>query len=57
MFHHEDQCAPFADVLDDLIMRAGTDDEARTWPYAISDGKTYAPISYCPFCGRRLMRA
>ncbi len=32
-------------------------DEGLTRPYALSDGKTYAPIRYCPFCGRSLMRS
>jgi len=54
---HQDDCSPFAAVLGDHIIRTPTDDEARTRPYAISDGKTYAPISDCPFCGRGLMRS
>ena len=57
MFHHADRCAPFADVLGDLIIVTPTEDEAMSRPYAMSDGKTYAPISYCPFCGRSLMRS
>ncbi len=57
MFHHDDFCAPFADVLGDLIIATPTEDEGATRPYALSDGKTYAPIRYCPFCGRSLMRS
>ena len=56
MSRHEDICQPFNDVLDDLIITTPTEDEAVLRPYAISNGATYEPISYCPFCGRSLAR-
>lgn len=48
---HQTECPAFADVLDALILRTPTPDESVHRPYAISNGKTYQPIAYCPFCG------
>lgn len=56
MYRHEDKCRGFAEVLGDLIIPTPTEDEAAKRPYAISNGKTYDPISYCPYCGWTLLR-
>lgn len=53
---HEDRCTPFADVLGDLIIKTPTPDESDRRPYSITNDGLYAPISYCPFCGRTLLR-
>lgn len=51
---HADHCARFDDVLGDLIIETPMADEAAARPYALSNGQTYAPIAFCPFCGRSL---
>ena len=57
MPRHEDKCPGFLDVLGALVIDTPYPDEAAIRPYAITDGKTYAMINYCPFCGWNLMRA
>ncbi len=56
MYRHEDKCRGFGDVFGAFIIETPFKDEARIRPYAISDGKTYESISYCPFCGKSLIR-
>lgn len=52
--NHADHCVGFADVLGDLIIETPMADEAAAQPYALSNSQTYAPIAFCPFCGRSL---
>jgi len=56
LLNHADTCSLFADVFDDLVIQTPWPNEAERHPYAISNGRTYQVISFCPFCGRDLRR-
>ena len=54
MMAHADNCFGIDGVLGELIVETPMSDDAIQRPYAITNGKLYAPIAYCPFCGQSL---
>ena len=52
---HADHCFGFDCVLGDLIVPTPMPKEAVQRPYVLTNGKFYAPIAFCPFCGQSLI--